>query len=227
MPLLLHIETATDVCSVALSEGPELLSLREAEGVFQHAAQITLLIQQCLEHGGQSMQQLDAVSVSSGPGSYTSLRVGTATAKGICYALDIPLIAVSTLQSLALACLRQEREEGLYYPMIDARRMEVYTAGFDAANENILAPQALIVEETTFARELERGELVILCGNGAEKCRRLLPQDGILYSPLLCSAAHLVPLAHLAYERSQFEDAAYYEPFYLKPPNITKPRKLL
>lgn len=227
MPFILHIETATDICAVALGEGGRLLQLEEAAGTFQHAAQLTLLIQAAFQKAGRTMSELDAVAVSSGPGSYTSLRIGAATAKGICYALDKPLIAVDTLQSLALACLKQEREEGLYYPMIDARRMEVYTAAFDAANEPLTAAAPLIVEEHTFAEELAKGTPLILCGNGAAKCQKILPNEGILYSNVVCSAAHLLPLALRAFELEAFEDVAYYDPLYLKPPNITTPKKVL
>lgn len=227
MAKILHIETATDVCSIAVSDGLQLLSIQQAEGVRQHAAQITLLIQSVLKQARLSLPEIDAVSVSSGPGSYTSLRVGTSTAKGICYTLDKPLIAVDTLQSLALASLKAEREEGLYLPMIDARRMEVYTARFDATNERLTEAAPLIVEENTFQEELTKGIPLILSGNGAEKCRQVLPEPGIIYSPVVCSAAHLVPLALQRYEADQFEDVAYYSPFYLKPPNVTKSKKKL
>jgi len=227
MPFILHIETATDTCAVALGEGGQLLQLEEAPGTFQHAAQLTLLIRSAFEKADRAMSELDAVAVSSGPGSYTSLRVGTATAKGICYALDKPLIAVNTLQALALACLQQEREEGLYYPMIDARRMEVYTAAFDAANQQLTDATPLIVEEHTFEEPIAKGTPIILCGNGAPKCQKILPNEGILYSNVVCSAAHLVPLALRAFEREAFEDVAYYDPLYLKPPNITTPKKVL
>ena len=227
MSLILHIETATDICSIGLSRGSQLLSIHNAAAGYQHAAQITLLIQRCLEESGASLAELDAVALSSGPGSYTSLRVGGATAKGICYSLDKPLIVVDTLQSLALASLKQEREEALYYPMIDARRMEVYTAGFDAANEQIEAPKAIIVDELTFSEQWRAGHRIVLSGNGAEKCRSVLSGKDIIYSPVACSAAHLLPLALIAYEKEQFEDVAYYSPFYLKPPNITKPRPRL
>lgn len=227
MPLLLLIETATDVCSIGLSRGGELLSMHDAEEGYQHAAQVTLLISRCLAEAGLALTALDAVALSSGPGSYTSLRVGAATAKGICFSLDKPLAVVDTLQALALACLRKEREEALYYPMIDARRMEVYTAGFDAANERLEKPKAIIVEEHTFEEQLRAGRRIVLCGNGAEKCRAVLPAGDILYSPVRCSAAHLLPLALLSYERGEFEDVAYYSPFYLKPPNITRPKPRL
>ncbi len=227
MALLLLIETATDLCSIGISDGLELLSLQQAPEGYQHAGQITLLIERGLQEAGLTLADIEGLALSSGPGSYTSLRVGAATAKGICYALDKPLVAVDTLQSLALAALRQEREEALYFPMIDARRMEVYTAGFDAANECISPPQAMVVEPDSFSAYLQAGQTIVLAGNGAAKCQGSLPNEGIIYTSIFCSAAHLLPLALPAFEAGRFADPAYYSPFYLKPPNITVPKKLL
>ncbi len=227
MALILHIETATGICSAGISRGDQMLSLQSTAEGYQHASRITLLIEQCLKEAGCGLAELDAVALSSGPGSYTSLRVGTATAKGICYSLDKPLIVVDTLQALALASLRREQEDALYFPMIDARRMEVYTAGYDAANELIQPPQALIVETDTFDELLKAGHTLVLSGDGAEKCRKVLPGEQLIYSPVFCSAAHLLPLALIAFEGENFADLAYYSPFYLKSPNITKPKKLL
>lgn len=225
MARILNLETATDRCSVAVSDGLRLLSLRESAQPREHAAQLTLLIQSALAEAGLELPELDAVAISSGPGSYTSLRVGAATAKGLCYALGKSLIAVDTLQSLALASLKAEREDGWYCPMIDARRMEVYTATFDAANECLVPARALILDEHTFEDALSKGIPIILSGNGAEKCRGLLPERGVYYSLKECSAALLVPLALQAFEAGRFEDLAYYSPFYLKPPNITVAKK--
>jgi tRNA threonylcarbamoyladenosine biosynthesis protein TsaB len=227
MARLLLLETATDICSIGISDGLELLSLQQAPEGYQHAGQITRLIERCLEEASLSLPELDGLALSSGPGSYTSLRVGAATAKGICYALDKPLVAVDTLQALALAALRQEREEALYFPMIDARRMEVYTAGFDAANELIAPPQAMVVAADSFAAYLQAGHAIVLAGNGAEKCRAVLPTEDLFYTGIVCSAAHLLPLALPAFEAGRFADPAYFSPFYLKPPNITVPKKLL
>lgn len=227
MALLLLIETATDICSIGISDGLQVLSLHDAPEGYQHAARITLLIEKCLEEAGCTLPELDGVALSSGPGSYTSLRVGAATAKGICYSLDKPLLVVDTLQSLALATLKQEREEAAYFPLIDARRMEAYTAGFDAANERLTETEAIILTENSFSEYLIAGQTLVLSGNGAEKCRAVLPQQGVLYSSVRCSAAHLAPLALPAFENGTFADVAYYSPFYLKPPNITRPRKLL
>ena len=227
MARILLLETSTGICSVGLSEGLDLVALRSATETYQHAAQITLLIQEVITVAKCSLEDIDAVAISSGPGSYTSLRVGAATAKGICYSLDKPLIVVDTMQALALAALKEIREEALYYPMIDARRMEVYTAGYDAANEEIEAVSAIIVDEKTFETQLSKGHQIVLAGDGAEKCKAVLPEEGIIYSSVLCSAAHLMPLALVQLEREIFEDIAYYSPRYLKPPNITKAKKRL
>lgn len=227
MPKILNIETATDICSVCVSDGATVLSLREAEERYDHAARITLLIQACMRESDLTLSQLDAVAVSGGPGSYTGLRIGTAVAKGICYALEKPLIAVDTLQSLALASYRAMLKTALYCPMIDARRMEVYTAVYDHALQQLAAPRALVVEPTSFDSYRQEGHDIVLAGNGAEKCRAVLPADGFYYAEVRCSARHLVGPAVAAYEAGQFVDTAYFSPFYLKPPNITRARKKL
>jgi tRNA threonylcarbamoyladenosine biosynthesis protein TsaB len=227
MAKILLLETATGVCSIGLADGFSLLALVEGEKAYQHASQITILIRKALAQAGVSLPELDAVAISSGPGSYTSLRVGASTAKGICYSLDKPLIVVDTLQSLALASQKEIREEALYYPMIDARRMEVYMAGFDAANNQLAPPQASIIDADTFQEELKAGHQIVLSGDGSEKCKAVLPSEGILYSSVICSAAHLVELATIRYEQGRFEDIAYYSPMYIKPPNITRSKKKL
>ncbi|TXB63008.1 tRNA (adenosine(37)-N6)-threonylcarbamoyltransferase complex dimerization subunit type 1 TsaB [Phaeodactylibacter luteus] len=228
MARILLLETATDTCSVALGDGLQVIARKDASAPRQHAAEITLLIDACLKEAGWQLPELDAVALSSGPGSYTSLRVGTSVAKGICYALDKPMIAVDTLQALALASLQAEREEGVYFPMIDARRMEVYTAPFDAQNAPQGKAEAVIMEAGTFEEWHRRGIPVILSGNGAEKCRAVLPEDGVIFSAVgQCAAPMLLPLALRAFEAGAFSDTAYYSPFYLKPPNVTVSKKKL
>lgn len=228
MAILLHIETATERCSVALAEGARLLSLQESEAAFSHASQLTLLIAAALKAAGLSMDQLAAVALSSGPGSYTGLRIGSATAKGICYAQDLPLIAVDTLQSLALASRQKQLDAPvLYAPMIDARRMEVYTAGYDFNNELTMKMQALILDELAFKHYFDQGYSIVFSGNGSAKCRDLFPSEKAIFSPVLCSAAHLIPLAEKAFQAQNFVDQAYFSPTYFKAPNITKPKKIL
>lgn len=249
-PLLLHIESATDICSIAVSRGEEIIGFKETAEAFQHASRMTLLIEAAMQEAGHTLSELDAVSISQGPGSYTSLRVGFSTAKGICYALDKPLIAVSTLAALAGAMASvagsrkseagNEKAEKMasrtsaevsspiyYLPMIDARRMEVYTAYYNEKLDLLEAPHALIVTENSFAEALAKGNRFILGGSGAPKYKEVLPPQQIYWLDILCSARHLVPLALQAFEQKQFVDVAYTEPFYLKAPNITVSKKKL
>ena len=227
MPKFLLLETATEVCSVGISENNQLLALAESKEQYTHVSKITILIEECLKQTGLELSELDAIAVSRGPGSYTALRVGTATAKGICYALEKPLLAIDTLESLARASNESSEEKVLYAPMIDARRQEVYTAFFDS-NFNVLQEaHPLILTETTFAEYLEEGFQIITSGNGAEKCQSIVKNTAIQYEKIVCSAAHLVKLAKERYANKAFEDLAYYAPFYLKPPNITTPKKNL
>ena len=225
MSYLLHIETATEVCSVAVSDGPTELSRRESAEPYSHARDITLLIARCLEEAGLGLSELVGVSVSTGPGSYTALRVGASTAKGICYALGKPLIAVDTLQSLALEAARHLPGKPLYCPMIDARRMEVYLALFDPKNRRLEDPRSLVISADAFDAYWERGEEIVFCGNGAPKCRPVLSAPGASFVPVVCSASLLIPLAWEAFQKGQWADLAYFEPHYQKPPNITTPKK--
>lgn len=228
MALILCIETATEVCSVGLSRDEELLTVKNSTQQYDHAASITLLIEACLHDAGKHMEELEAVAVSSGPGSYTALRVGTAAAKGICFARNIPLLSVSTLQSLALASAGDDDEpETAYCPMIDARRMEVYCALYDRRGREITPPQALILEDKTLQHYLPANTPLVFSGNGAHKARGLLKNQAAAFRPVICNAAHIAPFAQEAFARRAFENVAYYAPLYLKPPNITKPRKLL
>jgi len=228
MPLILNIETATDICSIALAEGKELLAMEESAETYKHASNITILLDRCMKKAGKKLADLDALALSSGPGSYTALRVGASTAKGICYALDIPLIAVDTLQSLALASLGQAPgEESLLCPMIDARRMEVYTALFNTGLKKIKPLQALIVEKNSFDAFFEKGISLVFSGNGAPKCKAVLRDERAVFSPQICSARHLIPLSAEAFSHKRFVDAAHYSPNYFKAPNITRPKKIL
>jgi tRNA threonylcarbamoyladenosine biosynthesis protein TsaB len=224
MATILHLETTTDICSIAISEGSQLLALQEISQFSDHAAKITILIQTCLQQTDLSLNDLDAVAVSQGPGSYTALRIGVSTAKGICYALNKPLIAVDTLQALAMATLQLEQKTALYCPMMDARRMEVYCSIFDHNHQLVQEAAALNIEADTFDRYFQDGHALVFSGNGAEKCRAVLTNELAHFSPVVCSAAHLIPLAAQAFDNQQFADLAYFEPFYLKPPNITVPK---
>ncbi|MBR9921459.1 MAG: tRNA (adenosine(37)-N6)-threonylcarbamoyltransferase complex dimerization subunit type 1 TsaB [Bacteroidetes bacterium] len=231
MALILHIETSTEVCSVALSEGGQLLLEKEAADDYSHASQLTLLIRDLMASAERLLKDLDAVSVSSGPGSFTGLRVGTAAAKGICYALDKPLIAVDTLLSLAggLALLNKDSakasKDSWFCPMIDARRMEVYTAVYKPDLSVAEEKKALIVDETSFSDYVEKGIHLMFGGNGAAKCEEVLEDDHFHFVELSCAARHLIPFADAAFAESRFEDLASFSPEYLKRPNITRSKK--
>ena len=225
MPLILNIETATEVCSVCLSQNGVVLALRENAATLDHAAQITLMIAGCFQEAGLPLAALDAVAVSDGPGSYTSLRIGLATAKGICYALDKPLIAVSTLQAIAWATTVEMPAADRYVPMLDARRMEVYWQAFDRNNQPLFDAEACILHPALFDPWLQAGQSVVCAGSGSDKARDVLTAPGVSFSPVRCAAPHLVALAEAAFAKAAFADIAYHAPFYLKQPNITTPKK--
>ncbi|MGB1217029.1 MAG: tRNA (adenosine(37)-N6)-threonylcarbamoyltransferase complex dimerization subunit type 1 TsaB [Saprospiraceae bacterium] len=230
MPYILSIETSTQICSVALSQAEKVISLQEIEQKNAHAAHITLLIERCMEEAALSLSALDAVAVSMGPGSYTGLRIGLSTAKGICYALDKPLIAVDTLQSLgkALADVDGNREDTLYCPMIDARRMEVYTTFYDSKAKEVSQKEALVLEDGIFGKLFEdKVSRLVFGGDGAHKTSSISIDGKTLLSDIQCSARHIAPLAYESYRMKRFQDVAYSSPFYLKSPNITKSKKKL
>ena len=224
MPLLLHLETATQVCSVVLSDSGKVLSLRESNEKNIHSSVITVFIQEVLEETGKNAADLDAICISQGPGSYTGLRIGVSTAKGLCYALDKPLIAINTLQSMAFGKIKalenkdiQKRDDILLCPMIDARRMEVYTAIYDIEGNTIRDTKAEIIDKNSFM-DLLKGKQIWFFGNGAEKCRDILGQNPSAHFDTLIqpSAANMIIPAEIKYGAGEFEDVAYFEPFYLK-----------
>ncbi len=216
MTHILCLETATEICSVALAADGKCLASAEDTTGNSHAEKIMLLIDECIKQGGISMENIDAVCISSGPGSYTGLRIGTSTAKGICYALQIPLIAVSSLQGIACGAALRNPEQKLFCPMIDARRMEVYCALYDEKGNTLQEISNEIVTENSFAETLEQST-VVFCGNGAEKCKPLFSSHPhAMFADSLSSSAHLIPAAFRAWQNKQFEDTAYFEPFYLK-----------
>lgn len=225
--MILNIESATGVCSVCISKGTEIVVYQEASETYQHAKVLTNLIDNCLKNSGYKLEEMDAVAVSSGPGSYTSLRVGLSTAKGICYALGLPLISVSTLHTLAMAAKKEVKDETVFYcPMIDARRMEVYCEVFDKEGKSLTEAAAKIIDEHSFSRFFEEKNTIVFCGNGAEKCRSVLARSTAVFLPLECSARYLPELSISRYMNRKFEDIAYFTPLYLKPPNITIPKNM-
>ncbi len=235
MPLILHIETSINICSVALSENGHCIFSKSNNEGLNHARLLSPFIDEALDLLHAQGKKLDAVAVSSGPGSYTGLRIGVSTAKGLCYALDIPLIAVSTLAIMSNLVVShqsivngeqcsQPSTDDLLCPMIDARRMEVYAAFFNKNNEMVRDVSADIVDENSYHDILEK-QPVYFFGNGAEKCKRVLQHPNARFleniNPL---AENMIMLAEKAFAENKFEDVAYFEPFYLKDFIATTPK---
>lgn len=226
MIYILNIETSSAICSVCISGDDKILVGRQSTDDYSHAGQLTLLIKDCLSSIGLKMSDLDAVSISAGPGSYTGLRIGASTAKGICYALNKPLIAIDTLKAIALTGAQQQKGGDLYCAMIDARRMEVYAAIYNNYNMPVTKTQAIIVDKDVFSTHLAFSK-VVFCGNGVKKCQSIISSPHAIFYPLECNAAWLVPLSFAAFQQSDFKDIAYFSPEYFKSPNITKPKRLI
>jgi len=226
MAKILQIETATAICSVALSVNGKIISFKEEHGQNLHAANLTLFIDEVVKTAGLSYQELDAIAVSKGPGSYTGLRIGVSTAKGLCYALDKPLIAIETLEMMAAGYLAENPDySGLICPMIDARRMEVYTSIFDLSLNIILPTEAKIIDETSFTDYLAKETLTFI-GDGAAKCEEVLTHQNAKFDKAnFNSATYMSLLANKAFSNSKFEDVAYFEPFYLKDFVVTQSKK--
>ena len=224
MALILSIETGTDICSVALANDGELMALRESDEGRDHAKKVALFVDELLRETGVQPSDIDAIAVGKGPGSYTGLRIGVSFAKGMCYALDIPLIAIGSLDALAEVA-REDFDAGILdieeedwsqaklCPMVDARRMEVYAQVFDVEGEAQSDVVAEVVTEESFNEWRSKGKFVIF-GNGAKKCAEVLP-DAII-EDVVPSARGIVRLAEEAFNAGKFEDLAYFEPFYLK-----------
>jgi tRNA threonylcarbamoyladenosine biosynthesis protein TsaB len=235
MAVLLCIETATDVCSVALFRDGALIGIRESSERNVHSAMLTSFIEEVVKSAGIAFAGLDAIAVSMGPGSYTGLRIGVASAKGLCYALGKPLIAVPTLQAMAAGMtppLHPSPVGGgagggvvLICPMIDARRMEVYSAVYDQNGIEIRETRAEIVDEYSFRDYLADGK-IIFGGDGAAKCKPLFEHhlNAVFMDDFRVSASHMINLAAERFNRKEFENLAYFEPFYLKDFVAGKPR---
>lgn len=218
MSLILQIETATTACSVALVQDGNILAAKELNQRNVHAEVITVFIEEVFAAAGKTYRDADAIAVSSGPGSYTGLRIGVSTAKGLCYAMDKALIAVETLQAMADGIAATVTDQNvLLCPMIDARRMEVYTALFDATGNRIEPTSAQIIDAHSFTHVLQQ-QKVLFFGDGAAKCREVLGQNpnALFDVDFVNSATHLTKGATQAFNAQTFEDVAYFEPFYLK-----------
>lgn len=229
MSLILNIETATSVCSVALAKDGQLLGLMESNEKNSHSSILTLFIDEVIKTAGVVLSDLDGVAVSEGPGSYTGLRIGVASAKGLCYALEKPLIGVNTLQAMALGMVppgsSMPETHTLYCPMIDARRMEVYSAVFDEKGRMIRETRAEIVDENSFMEFLGKNRIVF-AGDGALKCRPLFGNhpNAVFSEEFQPSAQFMISLSEEKYFQKKFEDLAYFEPYYLKDFIAGKPR---
>jgi tRNA threonylcarbamoyladenosine biosynthesis protein TsaB len=222
MSLILCIETGTDICSVGVARDGELISLRESDEGRDHAKKVGVFVDELLRETGISPDELDAVAVGMGPGSYTGLRIGVSFAKGLCYGLGIPLVAVGSLDAMAAVAIEDNDagildvdnwENAVLCPMVDARRMEVYTRLFDAKGNALSDVTAEVVTEQTFA-DVRRERQLVMFGNGAAKCREVLPDA--TYINITPSARGLARLAEQRLSAGQTEDIAYFEPFYLK-----------
>lgn len=224
---ILYIETATDVCSVALSKGDQIVGLKEEAGGNNHAKNLLPFVDEVLKQAEVIMSEINGVAVSIGPGSYTGLRIGVSTAKGIAYTAGVPVIAVSTLESIAQGArqlwIQSSAENVQIVPMIDARRMEVFTTRFDFNMQPLEEISSKIVDESTFA-ELLSEQKVLFCGNGMPKCCELLsafPNACFVEVPI--SAQNMLPAALRKWQNQEFENVAYFEPFYLKEYVAAKP----
>lgn len=220
MSLILSIETATSVCSVALHKQHDLIGLQELHLEKSHSGLLAVLIQDLVKYCGYTMDDLDAVAVSKGPGSYTGLRIGTATAKGLCYALDIPMLAINTLEAMAHKANQFNYQGDYLCPMIDARRMEVYCLIVNDELETIEATRPVIVDEDAFRKYLDERTMIFF-GNGAAKCKPLLSPfpRAVFIDNIFPSAKEIGELAATKMDENKegaFEDIAYFEPFYLK-----------
>ena len=222
MALILSIETATTNCSVSLSKNGETLLLKEDNSNnYSHAERLHVFIDETLREANIERSELEAIAVSKGPGSYTGLRIGVSAAKGLCYALDIPLISVSTLEALAY---QVNVDNGVIVPMLDARRMEVFSAIYSSNLKQVRDIEAQILDESSFTQELSKGKVYFI-GNGVEKTKALLKHENAFFiEGKLPSANQMSALDYLKYKKSDTEDVAYFEPYYLKDFVALKPK---
>ncbi len=230
---LLLVESGINVCSVAIAKEGKVIGIKESTDEKAHASQLTSFINQLVKETGIGIQSLDAVVVSKGPGSYTGLRIGVSAAKGICYAADKPLISVCSLDSMVYGALTlyesiiAKCEIDFLCPMIDARRMEVYTALYDKSLKKITDTQAVVVDNNSF-QSLLCNKKILFFGNGASKCREIINNPNAIFIDTFSpSAQFMIPLANKAFDNGTFENIAYFEPYYLKDFVVTVSKKNL
>ncbi|MGS2762116.1 tRNA (adenosine(37)-N6)-threonylcarbamoyltransferase complex dimerization subunit type 1 TsaB [Sinomicrobium sp. M5D2P9] len=224
MAVILNIETSTTNCSVCLAKDGESLVIKEQDDVnYSHSENLHVFIRDVMERASMSLSEIDAIAVSMGPGSYTGLRIGVSTAKGLSYSLDKPLIAIPTLQVLASV---YTIESGVVLPLLDARRMEVYSAVYDKDHQPVRETRAEIITEESFGEWLENGR-VYFTGNGAEKCKGVISHANAVFPEKteVPSASGMTLLAEKKFKTGGFENVAYFEPYYLKDFVVTKKKK--
>ena len=215
MAIILALDTSTKNCSVALFNGNKIIVLKEqnSDG-YTHAEQLILFIEEVIKSANLTLKEIKVIAISKGPGSYTGLRIGTSTAKGLCYALSIPLISISTLKAMA-STMAKNHVTDIYCPMIDARRMEVFSGIYNVENNEIREIQADVVDEQTYANFLNNE--VLFFGDGALKCKEIINHKNAKFlEGVYPSAKDLGKLANAKFMNKDFEDVAYFEPFYLK-----------
>ena len=227
MALILNIETATKVCSVALAKNGEVISFKELrEDKFSHAEKLNVFIEEILKETNSSVSDIDAVAVSKGPGSYTGLRIGVSTAKGLCFAQDIPLISIDTTMAMANGCYENGESNCFAAPLIDARRMENFNAIYNEELSEVKTITADVLEEGIYDEFLNEKEVVFF-GDGAEKSKEILTHENAKFIELLPSAKWMCSISESKFQKQDFEDVAYFEPFYLKDFIAGKPKKLV
>ena len=226
MPYILHIESTSTVCSVAVSKNTELIGIKEHNNGYSHAENLHLFIKELLKEKKINFKDLSAISISSGPGSYTGLRIGFSTAKGLAYALKIPLIKVNTLKALTESVIHQTASNALFCPMIDARRMEVYCSLFDSHLNTLIPIQALILNEETI-KIFDKEKAICFFGDGMFKAKKLLTNNSNYFfiDNVLPSATSMIKLAFEQFKANDFVDVAYVEPYYLKEFFFTSSKK--
>jgi len=211
---ILNIETSTKNCSASIAKDGQVIALKELNsGSFSHAEKLHVFIEELLIEIGLKMTDIDAVAVGKGPGSYTGLRIGVSAAKGLCYALNIPLISIATLKILAK---KTKASEGVIVAMLDARRMEVFSAVYDNKYEEIRKTEAQIIDENSFENYLSDGKVTFI-GDGAEKCKNVITHSNVVFvDNAFPSAQEMAAMSFDKYKKNDIEDVAYFEPFYLK-----------
>ena len=232
MALILNLETSTEICSVALARNGIVINKRENLVGLNHAMLLTVFINEILKESNISVDHLDAIAISRGPGSYTGLRIGVSVAKGICFALHLPLIAIKSLEAMAHHVIHElgnrhpaETDQILFCPMIDARRMEVYTSLYDKKGFLIRGIQADIIDQQYYLPYLNSNSILFF-GNGTAKCRQTISHPNAIFIPdIFSSAIHMAPLSEQSFKLQHFSDVFHFEPFYLKDFVATVPLK--